>query len=52
MKLKLQKFKDCYQSGVYRGNGGVSSMITSRTGSIFHCLGVFSIRNIWRALTW
>jgi hypothetical protein len=53
MKISFKKFETGeYQSGIYRGRGGVSSLIASRCGNFWYCLGVFSIKNIYRALTW
>ena len=54
MKLKLEKIKEGkWQAGVYRGRGGVSSLIASRVGgSLWYAIGVFTPRNLWRGLFW
>lgn len=53
MKVKLKKIKGEWHSGIYRGNGGISSMINSKiTKSFWSAIRVFSPKNIYKALTW
>jgi hypothetical protein len=42
IKFKYLKSKGCFQSGYYKGNGGVNSLIVSYCGSFWHCVkGLF-----------
>jgi len=51
MKLKLKRHKGQWQSGIYKGNGGVSSAVVCRLGTIRHCLGIFfKLSNYQKAL--
>jgi hypothetical protein len=54
MKLKLCKKNNEWMSGIYRGNGGISSLIKSATSkNLFKCLFLFiNIKYYYRALTW
>jgi hypothetical protein len=54
MKLRLKRLESGeWESGVYRGNGGISSMIASRISrSLLKAIGVFSFKNIYRSMTW
>ncbi len=51
MKLKLGKKNGEFYSGIYCGNGGISSLVNCRKGSLWFVLKAFSIRNICKALT-
>ncbi len=52
MKLKLYKKNGDWNSSIHRGNGGISSMVAGRTSkSIWFCLMLFSISNLWKAFT-
>lgn len=53
MKIKFKKLENGdYMTGIYRGKGGISSLVISAQGQLWHCLKIFTIRNIWRGLTW
>lgn len=51
MKVRLKKLQNGeWQSGIYRGNGGISSLIVSRIGSFWHCFKIFiNPKNYWKA---
>lgn len=52
MKLRLQKSDNHWHSGVYRGKGGVNSLVAARVAnSLWYCLGVFTFKNIYKTLT-
>jgi hypothetical protein len=51
MKLKLSRKQGQWKASVHRGNGGISSMVSGRMSkSLFWVLGVFSIKNLIKAL--
>lgn len=51
MKLKLWRKNNDWISGVYRGKGGVSSLVCSRKSkSLWKAIGVFNFKNIKRAI--
>lgn len=58
MKLKLQKAgsltgNNWYTASIMRGNGGVSSLVQSRTGPFWWAFKVFlNPLNYWKALKW
>jgi hypothetical protein len=50
MKLIFKRHKKQWQSGICTGNGGVSSLVVGRLGTFWHCLKIFSIKNIRKTL--
>lgn len=53
MKIKFRKIeKGRFKAGVYRGRGGVSSLVCECTGTFWHAIRAFHPKYIWRALIW
>jgi len=54
MKLKLKNKKGEWYAGIYRGNGGVSSLVIHRQSkNLWGVIGIFfNLKYIWRGLTW
>lgn len=55
MKIKLQKEEDGkWMSGIYRGDGGMSSLIRAVHGRSFikAVASLFNVRYLWRGFTW
>lgn len=50
MRIKLKRHKGQWFSALYRGNGGVSSMVVSRIGGLRQALGIFTVSNVKKAL--
>jgi len=50
LKIKIGHKNKEYCFGLYRGNGGISSLIECRHGSFLYCIRVFTLKNIRRAL--
>lgn len=52
MRITFKKKDGRFVAGLRRGKGGVSSLIAERTGSLWFCIQVFSIKNIYRSIVW
>lgn len=50
MKIRFGKKENEFYARICRGNGGVSSCVCARHGSLMFVLGLFKIRNILKAL--
>lgn len=56
MKLKLRRDGSGWASGIYRGNGGISSLTVARhTHSFWKAISLFSVKNFihhFRIVQW
>jgi hypothetical protein len=50
MKFIFKRSGKDWQSAICTGNGGVSSLVVGRLGTFWHCLKIFSIKNIRKTL--
>lgn len=48
MKIKFSKQDHQYQCGLYRGKGGVSSLVAARTGNFWYAILVFFSFKNWK----